>query len=256
MIETIVAISLLYLLILNIFPSTEMEKLIPRFLFKLVYQYVYPPRFFRNKLEKLTATIGIDAGPYILFAGIPPHSQRRLTAVIRFNDGKDPILWENTDWGTSSYLQREIDYWFDTYLYYLGQTGENNIPYYAAFSIHIAELYSEKKINREYSKVTIELDNTVESVSIQMHQRIGNGPPSPGLGNFESIPRTWTYFSECLYVFTPNEYTLDDQKGYLDMKSDSLRVKKGCLNRYNLADEVLHKKGNYNEGDDDTVDSD
>jgi len=255
-IETIVAISLLYLLIHNIFPSTEMEKLMPHFLFKFIFIFVYPPRRVRNKLEKLTATIGIDAGPYILFAGIPPHSQRRLTAVIRFNDGKDPILWENTDWGTSSYLQREIDYWFDTYLYYLGQTGENDIPYYAAFSIHIAELYSEKKINREYSKVTIELDNTVESVSIQMHQRIGNGPPSPGLGNFESIPRTWTYFSECLYVFTPNEYTLDDQKGYLDMKSDKLRVKKGCLNRYNLADEVLHRKGNYNEGGDDTVDSD
>merc|ERR1719491_746640 len=164
MIETIVAISLLYLLIHNIFPSGEMEKLIPNSLYKLVWKFVYPPRRVRNKLKKLTATIGIDAGPYILFAGIPPHSQGRLTAVIRFNDGKDPILWEDTDWGTSSYLQREINYWFDTYLYYLGQSGENVIPYYAAFSIHIAELYSEKKINREYSKVTIELDNTVETV--------------------------------------------------------------------------------------------
>jgi len=252
-IDTVVAVSLLYLLIFNIFPFQQVTLLIPTFFSKLLYTIIHPPRFMGHRLTVLSQTIGIHTGPYILFAGKPPHSQARLTAVIRFNDGTDPILYQDAEWAVSSYLQREIDYWLDAYLYYLYRGDgfdRGRIPYYATLAVHMAERYSNNKIHREYSKIAIDFDNAVESVSLQVHKRTGSErPPSPELGHFESIPREWTYESHCSYVFFPNdadESHSDHQQHYMNIKSDRLRLQNGCVN-YNPADEVLHRKGKYGE---------
>eukprot|EP00536_Pseudo-nitzschia_multiseries_P005975 jgi/Psemu1/254969/estExt_Genewise1Plus.C_1210137 len=264
-IETVFAVSMLYLLVFNTFPSQQAQKLMPAPLHYLVWKFVYPPHPVRQILKKILETTGLYSGPYILFDGKPPHFQARLTAVIRFSDGKDPVLFLEEDWAQTSYVQREIDYWYDTYEYYLLQEGVSvdAIPYYTAFSVYLAEAYGNGKIDREYDEITISPGNNVESVSIQIHNRRGSEtPPSPDLGGFEPIPREWTYMSQCRYVFTPGDELLESkgQKRTLKLSTfwdyddeEVIVVQNGCA-RYNKADETLHRKGQFgvsSGGDDD-----
>lgn len=258
-IEVAVAASLLYLLIYDIFPREEAEQLMPTPLAYFAFFFVYPPAFVNTKLDALTHLIGINSGPYLLFQGKPSHLQTRMTAVIRFNDGKEPILHEDVDWSTSSFLRREINYWYDTYTYYLYEdvADPDEIPYYAALSVHLAELYGKGGINRQYDEFTIDPNNTIESVSIKVHRRGGSELPAPpGWGLFSSIPREWSYASLCQFVFTPQVVQLDYQKTVgvtLPMKqlwdnSDDVDfdIQNGCVN-YNSEDEELHRQGQYGE---------
>jgi len=263
MVETAFAVSILYLLIFNTFPAEEAEELMPAPLAYLVWKFAYPPLYVKQNLQVFIETTGLYSGPYILFNGKPPHSQARLTAVVRFSDGREPFLFQESEWADASYTQREIDYWYDTFEYYLLREDSNtdSIPYYVTFSVGLAERYSNGKINREYGEITIDTDNTVESVSIVVHKRNGSEkPPSPNMSGFASIPREWSYESECRYVFSPDQLQLDGQKRILDMKSlwdydddEKLFVQNGCVN-YNEADEVLHRKGQYGEPSPDTGD--
>jgi hypothetical protein len=257
-IEIAVAVSLLYLLIFDIFPLNEAEQLMPGPLAYLVYLFVAPPAFIGSKLGALNHYIGISSNPYILFKGIPWNAQTRMTAVIRFSDGKDPILHRDVDWGTSSFLRREIDYWFETYTFYLykNPSGPNVFPYYAALSVYLAEKYGKGSIDRHYNEVTINSDNEIESVSIQTHRRVGSDLPAPeGWSLFSSIPREWSYKSVCQFVFTPRMLQLDDQQFTMPMNQlwerpgaddDYTNYRNGCMN-YNRADEQLHREGQYGE---------
>ncbi len=255
-IEIAVAVSLLYLLIYDIFPREEAEQLMPSPLAYLAYFFVYPPAFINTKLDALTHLIGISSGPYLLFQGTPAHMQTRMTAVIRFSDGKEPILHEDVDWSTSSFLQRELNYWYDTYSYYLYEdiVDADEIPYFAALSVHLAELYGKGGVDRQYDKITIDPNNTIESVSIKVHRRDGSELPAPpGWGLFSSIPREWRYLSLCQFVFTPDMVQLENQKFTFPMNQmwnspddAEYHIKNGCVN-LNPEDEELHSKGQYGE---------
>jgi hypothetical protein len=258
-IETVVAVSLLYLLTYDIFPREEVEKLMPTPLAYLVWKLVYPPGFINTKLDALVHLLGIHANPYVLDdEGLPEHMQSRMTAVIRFNDGREPILHQDAEWATSSFVKREIDYWYDTYTYYLMEevASPADIPYYGALSVHLAELYGNGGIDRWYDTITIEPDNTVESVSIQVHKRTGSELPAPpDWSLFASIPREWRYQTVCQFVFTPNRVQSDDEKYFFPMNGlwdgpeyQGRNIKNGCVN-YNTADEALHRKGQYGEPD-------
>ena len=266
-IEITVAVSLLYLLIFDIFPANEAEELLPGPLAYLVYLFVAPPAFVDSKLDALNHYIGISSNPYILFKGIPWKAQTRMTAVIRFSDGKDPILHQDNDWGTSSFFRREIDYWYATYTYYLYQKPRDPyiVPYYAALSVFLAEKYGKGSIDRHYNEVIINPDNEVESVSIQTHRREGSDLPAPeDWSLFSSIPREWSYESECKFVFTPQTVQLEDQQFTMPMNQlwelpgddgNHMNHINGCIN-YNRADKHLHREGKYGENDDEVKNDD
>mmetsp|Transcript_11239 Transcript_11239/g.26485 ORF Transcript_11239/g.26485 Transcript_11239/m.26485 type:complete len:370 (+) Transcript_11239:686-1795(+) len=229
------------------------EKIMPAPITYLVSKFVKPPFRAHETLEMILQLTGLYSDPYLLFRGMPPHEQVRITGVIRFNDGKDPVLFLEDDWVETSRVEREIDYWYDTYEYYLledDHDGADYDPFFTTFSVHLAELYGNGNIDREYEEITINSGNDVESVSIQIHRRSGSEtPPSPDLGGFEPIPREWTYSSECRYVFRPGA----EQKRILEMESlwdfdedEELDVRNGCAN-YDKADEALHRKGQYGE---------
>jgi hypothetical protein len=259
-IHSIVAGTILYLLVFDIFPRNSVEKLLPTSITYLLKTFVYPSRFTKRAAMKLSLASGIRSGPFLLFGGLPPHSQNRITAVVRFNDGKEPALFKYDDWSEQNILQNEIDYWYDTYLYYMLESS-SKVALYSAFSVHVAELYSNGGVSREYSDVMIDPNkNTVESVSVQVHTKTGRHSPFSMLSNFESIPRGWDYESECRFVLDFEEIQLEDKIRYVGMNSlwmadvnddgdddgddDGVAQKDGCTN-YNRADEFLHRKGGY-----------
>ncbi|KAL7541085.1 hypothetical protein ACHAWF_006849 [Thalassiosira exigua] len=253
-IETTFAVSMLYLFTLDTWPGRYANKVLPSALAYPLYVLVHPSRYLRRKLGTLMDITGLSTGPYTLFKGIPPHAQARMTAVIRFNDGKDPMLYREKDWADSGYLETEINYWYDTYMYYLLKEDPNDeeIPYYATFAVHLAEKYGGGKIKREYNDINIDRGNTVESISVLVHHRYGSDDPPPrDLGGFEPIPRKWTYASQCHYVFNPHRLQLEGQKHTLDMNSlwdydehDRLSVKNGCVS-INPDDFDIHSEGQY-----------
>jgi len=261
--EALVAVSLLYLIIFDIFPREEMEELMPAPFAYLVWAFVYPPAFVKTKLNELVFSMGIHAGPFILFKGQPEHKQARMTAVIRFNDDTEPILYKEAEWATSSFVRREIDYWYDTYSFYLmEEIGDpENLPFWAAMSVHLAEVYSEGGITRRYNEITVDPSNTVESVSIQVHRRAGSDEPAPpGWGLFASIRREWSYESSCEYVFIPKpvdepEYFQLDAMWDGAINKNNLKVRNGCA-VMNPEDEILHRQGQYGEPDEDDAGDD
>ena len=252
--QSITAGILLYLLVFDTFPKAEVEYLMPSIYRSLVQLFVYPSTVTSNSTFALTKMLGMYTGPYTLFDGKPPHEEKRPTAVIRFRNGMEPILWQQREWSDSSMVQREIDYWFDTYLYYLLREGGKieGVRLYAMLSLHLAQLYSKGGIRREYSKIAVEPNNIVESISIQIHTRFGdNRPPDSKLSYFASIPRTWTYASECRFVLNLNTVQLQDKTHYFDMQqiwdynyNVDLMTQNGCA-YYNQADEAYHSKGRY-----------
>ena len=262
-IETVVVVSLLYLLTYDIFPLEEVQKLMPAPLAYLVGGLVYPLGL---GLDPIIHFLGIHANPYILDddEGLPDHVQSRMSAVIRFNDGREPILHQDAEWASNSFVKRETNYWYDTYMYYLMEEVANpdDIPYYGVLSVHLAELYSNGGIDRWYDRITVEPDNTVESVSIQVHKRTGSELPAPpDWGLFASIPREWSYQTACQFVFTPNRVQSDDEKYVIplnrlwDASVYQRNIQNGCVN-YNTADEVFHRKGQYGEPSDDDGEDD
>jgi hypothetical protein len=260
--QTVVAISLLYLLIFDVFPREETEELMPAPIRYLVWKFVYPIPFARRSLIAFSRLIGLSTGPYILFKGIPPAFQNRMTAVVRFNDGTEPFLYEEANWATSSFLSRELDYWFDTYEYYIMEpvASEDYIPFYAIQAVRFAEQHAKGGINRLYDEVTIKPSNTVESVSIVVHRRDGSTDPLPDdLSLFAPIPREWNYQSTCQFVFSPQEedHTFQFMLSSLweDAGEDAIRVvKNGCAN-LDSADEALHRRGQYGEPEEDDDES-
>jgi len=260
-IETAVVVSLLYLLTYDIFPIEEVQELMPAPLAYLVGGLVYPLGL---GLDPIVHLLGIHANPYILDddEGSLEQIQSRMTAVIRFNDGREPILHQDAEWASSSFVKRETNYWYDTYMYYLMEevASPDDIPYYGVLSVHLAELYSNGGIDRWYDRITVEPDNTVESVSIHVHKRTGSELPAPpDWGLFASIPREWSYQTACQFVFTPNRVQSDDEKyviplnGLWDVSVYQRNIQNGCVN-YNTADETLHRKGQYREPSDDDDD--
>lgn len=253
-IEIAVAVSLLCLLVYDIFPREEVEQLMPTPLAYLVRSFLYPPQFVSSALFVLNHSIGIGSGPFVLFKGKPWHAQTRMTAVIRFSDGEEPILHQDSEWKTSSLFQREIDYWYDTYTDFLYEDlGEiDDVPYYAALSVYLAETYGKGSIDRHYDKVTIVPENEIESVSIQVHRREGSDLPAPqDWSLFSSIPRQWRYQSVCQFVFTPQVVQLDDRQFTMPLNilwghsgDASRHIQNGCIN-YNTADDVYHREGKY-----------
>ena len=269
-IHSIIAGTILYLLVFDIFPRNSVERLLPTSITYLLSTFVYPSRFTKRAALKLSLASGIRSGPFLLFGGLPPHSQKRITAVVRFNDGKEPALFKYDDWSELSMIRNEIDYWYDTYLYYMLESPDET-ALYSAFAVHVAELYSNGGVSREYSDMMVDPNkNIVESVSVRVHTKTGRHSNFAMLSNFEPIPRGWDYRSDCKFVLDFDEVKLEknmihfvgmnslwtadeDDGGDDDGDDDGVAQKDGCTN-YSRADEFLHRKGGYVEAPEESDD--
>ncbi|KAL7553372.1 hypothetical protein ACHAWF_016658 [Thalassiosira exigua] len=265
-VETVFAASIMYALIYDAYPVGEAVAILPRPLAYLTWRFVNPPWYVADFLDDFLANSGLHYGTYTVFKGVPPHTQGRLTAVVRFNDGRDPVLY--TDFNQTSWMPgrmpNEVYYWWDTYFYniMMEDDGADFDPHWYFFSVYLAEKYGDGKVRRNYRDVEVDEDNVVESVSVQIHTRSGSGEwPPDDLGAFDPIPREWYYESYCRVVFAPKTFLIEGPGGEVQRRTfdaESLwdnddEDSTGC-SRYNDADEELHRRGRYAEpgaGDDD-----
>ena len=164
---------------------------------KLRCQQQYPSLLSTTSYD--LSTYVISCSPFTVFAGVPPHTHGRLTAVLQYSNGTS-TLWKIPP--MTSYL----DAFADDLYFYLAEDCTNeidSIPLYSSFAMYLAREYSEGGITVDHNiqkQIHISDDNQLLSISIMSHRKQGVPPPREMDNWFVPIARDWRYTDDCQFV--------------------------------------------------------
>jgi hypothetical protein len=247
--ETLIAITLLFWFTADTLPKDDINDLAPRPLRQMVKNLMKPIK--RGKMvTRFMKRTGLHSGAWTLFSGKPPHSNQRLTAVVRFRDStKSPILWKAPEWSAYTLYERERYYWSDCYYYYLLQdSGVEMIPFFASLAKHISKEYSRGSVDFDLGNLIVYPENDIQSISFVGHWEQGMDPPKK-LSPWKSVPRKYQRFSECQYVLLLDKtssirrYDLQEMMYDFDGHKD-FSEQSGC-SQYDKRDNELHQQGSF-----------
>jgi len=264
LLETGVALFIMYAFVVNTLPTSRIQSVLPRSQYRLrrlFRNHVHKPILeARDQLYPFLKMTGLHMGEWTLFSGTPTHENHRYTAVIRFQNSSEPVLWRSPDWTSSSWLERELMLWKDSYYYYIWNDNDavTSFPILTTFMEHLARTYSaegaieylaaEDEMTGESLK--IHPNNTLASISLVMHQEHGQGPPRPDLHWWNEPARLPTVkHSECLYYWKFPKRRNRIQYKYMNYEyndEDELNAQTGCW-KYNETDTELHMVGTYDD---------
>eukprot|EP00547_Thalassionema_nitzschioides_P015311 CAMPEP_0194231924 /NCGR_PEP_ID=MMETSP0158-20130606/483_1 /TAXON_ID=33649 /ORGANISM="Thalassionema nitzschioides, Strain L26-B" /LENGTH=832 /DNA_ID=CAMNT_0038964615 /DNA_START=37 /DNA_END=2532 /DNA_ORIENTATION=+ len=261
LLETAVPVFLMYAFVTNTLPTSRILSVLPQSQYKLkrwfrrnVHNNVINAR---NQLYPFLKVTGLHMGEWTLFSGVPTHENHRYTALIRFQNQSEPVIWQSPDWTASSWLERELMLWSDSYYYYIWNNNDavSSFPILTTFMEHLARTYSaEGAIEYEGAKddklqgerLKIHSNNTIASISLVMHQETGQGPPRPDLDWWTQPARLSTVkHSECLYYWKFPKRRNKIQYKYMSYEydeEDDLDAQTGCW-KYNATDTEYHMVG-------------
>ncbi|KAL7560692.1 hypothetical protein ACA910_021427 [Epithemia clementina (nom. ined.)] len=281
--DSLVALIVLWLLIASAFPHEVLFETVSWRPLRPLMRHLMlnPMRNAMHQVMPILQPIGLFSGPWTLFRGRPPHSNSRITAVIRFHDNshegeedeganRQPLVWKSPEWINYTLYERERYYWSDDYYYYLLEDFDvDTIPFFASLAMYLSQQHSSNgSIHKDDTgdNLIIDLNNDIASITFMGHWEIGIDPPRlDQLGWWEPIPRGFSYTSTCSYAIRfPRRQTHHHDHYYKLSVADLLdyddggkfREQNGCQDYFTRADKELHMKaGSYdtgkNEDDDD-----
>ncbi|KAG7354433.1 hypothetical protein IV203_003789 [Nitzschia inconspicua] len=261
LVESILVGVLLYFFTIDSVPRGEIVKVLPTRAGKTFKSFFFPNKETRQTSLIMGEYAGIHAGQWTVYRGIPPHSDYALTAVIQYNDGRPPTVWEEEDMYSHNDLwsmyQRERYYWSSTFYYYLSKeyVDDNQaIPFVATFAMHLAWKYADGHIQLQPQRdggpphMIIDANNPIKSISIMAHSATGKKYPKD-VGLWESVPREWSYESNCNYVLTMSDLKNDfDVSELYEYNADGSFDKESGCDEMDDEDEKLHLEHGSFEG--------
>jgi len=260
LVQTAVALFFMSLFVVDTLPTGHILRCLPdNDSFAWFHRYIHRPiQKARTSFDPFLKRTGLRMGVWTLFSGIPYHANHRYTAVIRFQNQSEPIVWQCPNWQTSSWWERELMMWSDAYYYYLWNDAETSFPLLTTFMEHLARTYSgaihyEPRNATHGERLRIDPNNTLHSISLLRHQEQGQKLSYSDTLDWWSDPvrRPTIKSSDCLYYwkfpkprddhrvqYKPVRYTLLD-----DIPLDA---QTGCK-RYDATDTQYHMVGSYEE---------
>jgi len=263
LIDTIIAVSLLSLMIIDSLPTGRIMSVLPhRRMRKFVKKRIHRPLLkARSYIYDAMNIVGLHTGEWTLFSGVPTHENHRYTAVIRFNNGTEPVVWRNPDWTHMSYIKRELTLWSDSYYFYLwNDNDEGAYPIIATFNEYLARTFSlegaityQHRTSKRRERLMIQPNNTVSSISLVIHTEQGLPPD-----DFSLNPDNWwteparqpnniLKGSDCMFVMTlpkSKDRTQYIKINYIYNPDRAYDIQSGC-NRYDDKDDKYHAIGSY-----------
>ncbi|KAL3913239.1 MAG: hypothetical protein SGILL_006569, partial [Bacillariaceae sp.] len=255
LIESLFVGSLIYLFVLDCLPRGDIEDALPEGVGRMVKRYLFPSGTTRRLEQKYADILGLHAGQWTVYRSVPPHTDYGLTAVIQYNDGREPTVWKEEDlYATNdlySLYMRERTYWSGTFTYYLAKQyvdSHDGLPFLGNFAIYLARKYSGGHIKFRYALkgggaiVTIGPKSPIKSVSLMAHEARGRSPPrDQEIGLWDPVPRTWVYTDTCNYMLKMDEFATTFRKKALYEYNENVGFdeESGC-NELDDIDEELH----------------
>jgi len=270
----------LYVFVIDTLPTGRIVQCLPLFATtkRWFHKSVHIPlRTAREEWRPFLKFTGLHMGEWTLFSGIPTHENHGYTAVIRYqksnNNNNNTVeeeeeevrVWQSPNWTASSWLEREQMVWKDSYYYYIWNDNDavTSFPILTTFMEHLARTYSPEgsiEYDEEEGRLVIYPNNTLLSISVMMHNEIGEEPPEiiPSSGyNWwtQPVQRSTTKHSECLYYWKfveessspADNNTIQYYYKYMDYEFDEnvdLDTQTGCR-YYNHDDTPHHMIGSY-----------
>jgi hypothetical protein len=254
LVESCLVACLLFFFTVDALPRGDILQVVPRPVGFFMKYFMFPSSRTRRLANRYGEILGIHTGAWTVYKGVPPHSDYKLTAVIQYNNGTAPTVWEEEDLYSHNDLyslyMRERTYWSGTFTYYLANEyagSHDGIPFFGSFAIHLAREYSDGYITIKPRrlggpKVYIDPNSPIKSVSLMAHKARGLKPP-PNVGLWESVPRRWEYTDTCNYVLDLKEFGIEFKKKklYEYDKATDFERESGCRKLHKI-DEELHMK--------------
>lgn len=251
--ESILVGTLLYFFTIDSVPRNDIVEILPKGVGSAFKLFFFPSKETRQMSRMMGEYAGIHAGQWTVYKGIPPHSDYSVTAVIQYNNGTGPSVWEESDMYSRNDLwslyARERYYWSSNFFYYLSKeyVDDNEaVPFLATFAMHLAWKYGDGYIRLQPQRdgspphMIIDPNSPINSISIMAHSATGRTFPK-GVGLWESVPRRWSYDSTCNYVltFSDLEAEFPVSELYEYNENNSFEEESGC-NEMDDEDEKLH----------------